>query len=423
MREPADSLEGMLWRVARHLEWDSSAVEDAVARWEAARRGERPEDRETLRRRTLEPRLSLPLRDVRRAHDLARSVARVETEGKPVGTGFVVERPPARVSQEGKKILLTGLAVFAGDPAVADTGPHPESFAVFGDKTRCRLDLVFQSAELGIAAAELEGPPRGLTALPVSDSPDEPESVYLIGYPGGRLSFSLHANRFLERLARSIHYVAKTAPGSTGSPVFDGSWNVIGVHLARRDDGVCEATPIPVVLEALGRDAATRAQGEGAKRPIQERNNIVILYNQRDKEWCDRIETYLEPLEGRLGVAIWGGHRDDPKGGLWAREMTDAMERACLVLVLVSHALVISEYFKKELSMLDREAKRAAVPILWVPIRPAPYESTLLTRYQAVHDPGEPLSELPPGEVDGALKRITARIEEILGRSRTPTLP
>jgi V8-like Glu-specific endopeptidase len=77
-------------------------------------------------------------------------------------------------------------------------------------------------------------------------SPEIPEvgdRVYVIGYPLGQaLAFSLQDNKLVGALDPLIHYRAPTRPGSSGSPVFDGEWRLVGIHhggridLARLDD-------------------------------------------------------------------------------------------------------------------------------------------------------------------------------------------
>ena len=48
----------------------------------------------------------------------------------------------------------------------------------------------------------------------------------------GDLSFSLHDNEMLDNDDRVVHYRTPTDPGSSGSPVFNNQWNLIGLHHA-----------------------------------------------------------------------------------------------------------------------------------------------------------------------------------------------
>jgi V8-like Glu-specific endopeptidase len=66
--------------------------------------------------------------------------------------------------------------------------------------------------------------------------------VYVIGYPGGReLAFSFQDNELLDHEGPPagtppiagvvrLHYRAPTEGGSSGSPVFNEMWDVIGLH-------------------------------------------------------------------------------------------------------------------------------------------------------------------------------------------------
>jgi V8-like Glu-specific endopeptidase len=69
--------------------------------------------------------------------------------------------------------------------------------------------------------------------LPVADGL---QKVYVIGHPGGRtLSISLNDNLLLDWDERLIHYRAPTEGGSSGSPVFNQQWDLIGLHHAGGD--------------------------------------------------------------------------------------------------------------------------------------------------------------------------------------------
>jgi S1-C subfamily serine protease len=66
---------------------------------------------------------------------------------------------------------------------------------------------------------------------------DGKQRVYVVGHPEGReLSYSIDDNVLLDYDDRFIHYRAPTEPGSSGSPVFNRDWEVIGLHHAGRSD-------------------------------------------------------------------------------------------------------------------------------------------------------------------------------------------
>jgi V8-like Glu-specific endopeptidase len=57
--------------------------------------------------------------------------------------------------------------------------------------------------------------------------------MYIIGHPaGGTLQLSLQDNALLDFEGRLLHYRTPTVGGSSGSPVFDDNWNLVGIHHA-----------------------------------------------------------------------------------------------------------------------------------------------------------------------------------------------
>ena len=90
-----------------------------------------------------------------------------------------------------------------------------------------------------------EGLPEDVPALDLGSalpalSDDDPQSIYVIGHPGGRgLAYSIQENRLedYETLGDGpqpscVHYMSPTEGGSSGSPAFDSVWQVIALHHA-----------------------------------------------------------------------------------------------------------------------------------------------------------------------------------------------
>jgi hypothetical protein len=95
---------------------------------------------------------------------------------------------------------------------------------------------------LDCTVLRLVNPPQA-GPLPVGPEPFwgevPPPRMYIIGHPGGRdLEFSLQDNQLVDSdLPRGrIRYRTPTEGGSSGSPVFDATWQVIGLHHAGDDE-------------------------------------------------------------------------------------------------------------------------------------------------------------------------------------------
>jgi V8-like Glu-specific endopeptidase len=93
-------------------------------------------------------------------------------------------------------------------------------------------------SELDTAILELDGYPDGVIPTPLAPAlPPKPlrnRRAYVIGHPRGlaQPQFSLQDNLLLDYDQRVMHYRSPTERGSSGSPIFDNQWQLIGLHHA-----------------------------------------------------------------------------------------------------------------------------------------------------------------------------------------------
>lgn len=188
--------------------------------------------------------------------ETAKAVVMIRRDGYPIGTGFVVTGSDLGLDVEGP-VVVTNHHVVSDPPR--DGAARPEDATILfeilsrPDKplTYCVKRLLWQSSSLehDITIIELDGAlPEGFTPLKLASSLPllHPAAgrVYVIGHPMGReVSFSFEDNLVLDyerpptwvagsgRPCR-IHYRAPTEKGSSGSPIFNASWMVVGVHHA-----------------------------------------------------------------------------------------------------------------------------------------------------------------------------------------------
>lgn len=177
-----------------------------------------------------------------------RAVAQVRTAtGEGFGTGFLIRGGDLLPALGGELLLLTNAHVVSDDPAVqASEGSLPPEDAVIifealptaaGQRFRA-AELLWTSPpdDLDATLLRLDPPITDLDpysiskALPVLDGK---QKTYIIGHPGGRsLSLSLQDNLLLDYDDRRLHYRTPTEGGSSGSPVFNQQWKLIGLHHA-----------------------------------------------------------------------------------------------------------------------------------------------------------------------------------------------
>ncbi|HEX2721315.1 MAG TPA: serine protease [Gemmatimonadaceae bacterium] len=185
--------------------------------------------------------------------DRARLVARIGLDtDRGVGTGFLVRGKDLADRFGDRWLLLTNAHVVsaANEPgaltpeeAVVSFEAHEPSVAGKVDSYRV-ANVLWESppSDLDTAIIELDRPVTGAdqcehcdiaVRLPVNDSR---QRVYIIGHPGGGgLSFSLQDNLLLDYQDPRLHYRAPTEGGSSGSPIFNAQWKLIGIHHAGYD--------------------------------------------------------------------------------------------------------------------------------------------------------------------------------------------
>jgi hypothetical protein len=187
----------------------------------------------------------VPLAWYRRGLDRCVRVGRVETDFDPdrgFGTGFLIRGADLKGSLGDAWYLVTSAHVVSAagvsqalrpEQARISFRAHPKSEtrrwrvqAVRWESPPDRLDCAILELD---APVEDELPPYPIArARPVLE---EGARVYIIGHPkGGTLSFSLNDNRLLDYDDRLLHYRAPTEGGSSGSPVFNQDWELLGLH-------------------------------------------------------------------------------------------------------------------------------------------------------------------------------------------------
>lgn len=179
-----------------------------------------------------------------RCRDRLRSVCRIATAtGTPVGTGFLIAGEQLAAGLPAQHLVLTNNHVMnsTGHPlTIANTQLHFEA----ADVTASVADIVWESPRHELDATLLavnpgEGLPSSVDRFDTVPAAAHiaKSRAYVIGHPSGRpLSISIHDSHMLDADDRVIHYRSPTEPGSSGSPVFDGDWNLIALHHSGRKD-------------------------------------------------------------------------------------------------------------------------------------------------------------------------------------------
>lgn len=174
----------------------------------------------------------------------AQHVARIETlQGTPIATGFLLSGRELHPSLPDEPLLLTNSYVVTNDQAVKDhyafsvLGPDEVQVRFQTDERLYSVSVVWSSFAAGTTILRLTprmDHDRYLKIAKHFPIINGDTRAFIVGHPGGRdLTFSMQDNVLLDCDDRVVHYRTPTEAGSSGSPVFNGVWEVIAIHHAR----------------------------------------------------------------------------------------------------------------------------------------------------------------------------------------------
>jgi predicted acylesterase/phospholipase RssA len=136
---------------------------------------------------------------------------------------------------------------------------------------------------------------------------------------------------------------------------------------------------------------------------------IFISYAHEDREWLERVLRYLRPELSAGQVTIWSD-QEIAAGDRWRREIEQAIGRARVALLLVTPALLGSQFVaENELPALISATKHRGTVLMWAHVRPATYQATFAT-WQAAYDPEPALEELDEAARQTALLTIARTV-------------
>ena len=173
-----------------------------------------------------------------------RAVARIENASEDgLGTAFLVAGKTLHHALPDT-VLVTNAhvvpeALDLGDAVIVFRGLDSDGSRQRFRVVRCWWYEPSTSPGLDTTVLELDAYPAAVTPVPIARhlpnlTANDPPRAYLIGHPRGleQPQFSLQDNLLLDYDETLLHYRSPTEPGSSGSPVFDSQWHLIGVHHA-----------------------------------------------------------------------------------------------------------------------------------------------------------------------------------------------
>lgn len=182
-----------------------------------------------------------------RAIEVAYPVCMItEIGGTAVGTGFLMPGNEWHQGLSDDLVLVTNNHVTTSQPRNDRPTASPDQvrarFELLDDSKRNAITVgglreLWTDIDLDITILQIDAPVRLARLSPIRIAESLPSTqvadpyVFVIGHPlGQRLSYSVRGNELIEVGDTLLHYKAPTANGSSGSPVFNAAFELIGVH-------------------------------------------------------------------------------------------------------------------------------------------------------------------------------------------------
>jgi hypothetical protein len=155
------------------------------------------------------------------------------------------------------------------------------------------------------------------------------------------------------------------------------------------------------------------------------RDQIFICYSREDDAIRQRIEKHLQPLTRQTGVVVWSDHNIGV-GARWRKEISDALERAQVALLLVSADFLASAFINEvELPALLRAAEQDGATIVPLHVSSSDFQASPIAEFQSPHSPDTVLAGLSRHEQDSLLAELARKLRPLIApeAERTPEPP
>ncbi len=176
----------------------------------------------------------------------------------------------------------------------------------------------------------------------------------------------------------------------------------------------CDKPPFNVVSVQGLIDDITNLNKDFKKMTVS-RDKIFISYSHKDKDYLDKLQVYLKPLERQGLVDRWDDTRI--KAGMkWHDEIQKALDAAKIAILLVSSNFFASDFIDKdELPPLLKAAEAEGTIILAVILDSCDtiFKLSELDQYQTINPPSQPLSGMDDHQKGEVFNRLAASVLEI----------
>ena len=141
------------------------------------------------------------------------------------------------------------------------------------------------------------------------------------------------------------------------------------------------------------------------------RTKVFICYSHYDKQWFERVQVHLKPME-RDGLIERCDDSRIAAGNRWRDDLQRFLDESRVAVLLISADFLASDFItENELPPLLAAAEKEGLVILCVHLSASRFSDTPLEQFQSVNDPRRPLVKLRRGNQEDVLVKLTKDIE------------
>ena len=119
---------------------------------------------------------------------------------------------------------------------------------------------------------------------------------------------------------------------------------------------------------------------------------LFLSYSHKDEDLRKKLETHLMSLQHQNVIRTWHDGKISP-GAEWEKEIHANLERAQIILLLISADFIASKYcYGVELSRALERHKAGQACVVPVILRPCDWQSTPIGNLQAVPKEAKPVT-------------------------------
>ena len=161
----------------------------------------------------------------------------------------------------------------------------------------------------------------------------------------------------------------------------------------------------------------TRRPREGRKGLRGEAVRLFIRYSHKDERLHEEMQTHLKLLQ-RQGVIDAWDDRQIEAGEEWKKRIDDNLERADIILLLVSADFIASDYFsEKEMARALERHEKGEARVIPVIARDVNWQKASFAGLQALPNGGRAVTQWP--NRDSAWRDVAEGIEKVAKEMRT----